>query len=947
MSSRKHILAAAATLLASTLASPAATDPGPLQVYILAGQSNMVGQGEMSPETSPGTLEYTVANNPEGAYGFVSDGTGGWASWDDVWVHYEKSSTDLRTGDLTTGYGNATEEIGPELGFGYTMSSHHSNQVLIIKAAWGGKSLAVDFRPPSSSGDTGFYYSEILRVVNDALDNLGTYFPEYDASAGYEIAGFAWHQGWNDRVITSYVAEYEENMANFIRDIRADLGSPCPFVIATTGMEGWDESKTSALALMQAQLNIADPALYPEFDGNVHTVDTRDFWRDGSVSPVASGQEYHWNRNALTYLDIGIAMANAMTTLDDARCPSALRATGGADGVTLSWSNGTDIPTSVRVLRNGREIAASIPGTPPSYLDTTAGPRTYYYQLEFTMSGDPCDPISTTIDTCLSDLAAVATDDGVVLTWENQLTYQGIEITRDGSVIAASLNGSLETYTDTAPPVSGIVTYTAVSTNGDCTPASATVNLNTRTITGPVLFADTFDRDNSTDLNASTDGKSGTLGALNYTGRTINNVTLDINNNALRINGPAGDGAYGGLVYINDHNFIDSTIEAGGGFAVTVGIAAYSTAGSGRRMSIGVGQSLADLDAQSGADPASHAADLVVGYRATTDALEIHKNGVLDETESVSGGLPDAPTTMRIEYLLSSFDAGSPVNYAVFFDDDEVAFASGSFTWSGTDENYISLASNLSNDSRFDNLEISGGMLADDNAAPTPSPMTWESPPAALSSSEITMTATTASDSSGVEYYFTNTTDNSHDSGWQDSPAFTDTGLAAETTYSYTVTARDKSAAQNTSAASATASATTPQASSSVAAPIAGVDFGNDADTAFDRTPDDLNTADGISVSADWSYAGNALDVKSDNSANASGSTTGSFVAKLNGGTRDVAAMPELTPTTDDFSWSITIPAGVTLNLSAITFDIRQGTATAGNTRWAMFNTSLDGGPGS
>ena len=98
---------------------------------------------------------------------------------------------------------------------------------------------------------------------------------------------------------------------------------------------------------------------------------------------------------------------------------------------------------------------------------------------------------------------------------------------------------------------------------------------------------------------------------------------------------------------------------------------------------------------------------------------------------------------------------------------------------------------------------------SDDVDPPTPDPMTWASVPAAIGSSSITMTATTATDSSGVEYYFTCTTGGGNDSGWQPSPVYEDTGLTPETAYTYTVTARDKSTNQNTTAASTGESATT------------------------------------------------------------------------------------------------------------------------------------------
>ncbi len=549
------------------------------------------------------------------------------------------------------------------------------------------------------------------------------------------------------------------------------------------------------------------------------------------------------------------------------------------------------------------------------------------YELVFTMPGDPCDSLTNSVDTSLSDLEGLVVDGDVVLTWNNHLTYAGIEITRDGVVIESSLDGALETYTDTNPPASGISTYTAVSTDGVCVPARVDVNLNRRRITGPSCSPTPSTAETVPNLNASTDGKSGTLGALNYTGRTIGgSITLDVNSNALRVNGEV-NGTSGALVYINDHNFVDASIVAGGGFAVMVDLTAYSSAGSSRQMSVGVGQSLAELGAQSGADPANHASDLVVAYRNNTSvvALEISKHGVKDEAETVVGGLPDIPTTMRIEYILSSFDAGSVVSYNVFFDDDVIAFASGTFTWSGTGENYISLASNLSNDSRFDNVEISGGIEIEDNDPPTPNPMTWATPPTAESYSSLTMTATTASDASPVEYFFTCTAGGGHDSGWQNSTMYTDVGLAPETTYTYTVMARDKSSNQNATGVSDDASATTGTAPADVA--IAGVDFENDADTAFNRTPDDLNPDDGISVSSDWTYVGAGQeDVKLDNSANAAGTTSGSFVGKLNGGSDPVfpSSLPSLTPTDWYYSWSITIPEGVVLNLSEIIFDLRQ-----------------------
>jgi hypothetical protein len=70
------------------------------------------------------------------------------------------------------------------------------------------------------------------------LKNLKTEFPEF-GDRGYELAGFGWHQGWNDRVNQAFNDEYEKNLANFIRDIRKDLGvKELPFVVPSL-RPGW------------------------------------------------------------------------------------------------------------------------------------------------------------------------------------------------------------------------------------------------------------------------------------------------------------------------------------------------------------------------------------------------------------------------------------------------------------------------------------------------------------------------------------------------------------------------------------------------------------------------------------------------------------------------------------------------------------------------------------
>lgn len=515
------------TLLLSTIglqAQQAGTSP--VKIFILAGQSNMQGQGNMTPATTQGTLEYIVANDPDSDYQFLVDGDGGWALRDDVWIKDE----DGQFGGLTAGYGSNSDTVGPELGFGHHVGDLYEKQVLLVKAAWGGKSLGVDFRPPSSGDTTGFYYNEILRLVNDAIANLETYFPDYNAAGGYEIAGFGWHQGWNDRVDADRSAEYEANMANFIRDIRSSehgLGVPdLPFVIATTGMDG-----SAAYTTVEfAQLAMANTTAYPDFAGNVAVIDTRtsrdglDFWQSVDSSPADQG--YHWNRNAQTYVNIGLAMADAMSTLSPARCPTRLRATGGSTGgVTLTWQNGSEAPTSVQVLRDRVEIAAAAPASPTTYLDPAAQPGVHDYELVFTMPGDPCDPLTVTFDGGITDLDAFRSPGGVTLNWTTNMAYDAIAIRRDGTLIKAALSGTAQTYTDTTPPASGLVTYNVEPTNGSTTPAEIQISLDGPAPGNAVLY-EPFDYE-----TGALNGKDGGIGFAGPWGKTLRDPQVTGANN--------------------------------------------------------------------------------------------------------------------------------------------------------------------------------------------------------------------------------------------------------------------------------------------------------------------------------------------------------------------------------------------------------------------------------
>ena len=320
-------------------------DKGPIKVFILAGPSNMEGQGliefsqrraagykkrgmsdEAIAKKRKGTLDNLVENpDKASAYKHIVDKDGRWIVRKDVKVYYERGRGGLKKGGLTVGFGARDDVIGPEFQFGHLMGDHFDEPVLIIKTAWGGKSLAFDFRPPSAGKPSyeiklrprkdgtipkaGDYYRLMMTQVKDVLSNLKKHFPDYDGR-GYEIAGFCWHQGWNDGCNEDFSKEYEKNMRIFIRDVRKDLGvANLPFVIANSGFGGRGP-KGAVVGRLQKMVQPAQAAAAKSMD-NVQCIDTRDFYRPPEESP-GRGDIEHWFSNAESYFLIGDGMGKAM-----------------------------------------------------------------------------------------------------------------------------------------------------------------------------------------------------------------------------------------------------------------------------------------------------------------------------------------------------------------------------------------------------------------------------------------------------------------------------------------------------------------------------------------------------------------------------------------------------------------------------------------------------------
>lgn len=312
----------------------------PIKVFILAGQSNMEGKAKMS------LVEYQAAQpGTKGLYKHLRKDDA-WIERDDVFIKFLD-----RKGPLTVGYGSP-KCIGPELEFGWAVGDKYEEPVLLIKAAWGGRSVYRDFRSPSAGFPPdkalqamlaeqqkkkpettiedvkkpfGAAYRDMLAEVNGTLGNLKTHFPKL-AGREYELAGFIWLQGWNDMISADATAEYTSNLTHFIRDVRKDLKSPkLPFVIGQMGVDGLNPS-AGVKKFKEAQAAVMKE---PEYQGNVALVKTDAFWDTEAEAvfkkgwrenidewnTVGSDFPYHYLGSPKTMMKMGRAFAEAVLAL--------------------------------------------------------------------------------------------------------------------------------------------------------------------------------------------------------------------------------------------------------------------------------------------------------------------------------------------------------------------------------------------------------------------------------------------------------------------------------------------------------------------------------------------------------------------------------------------------------------------------------------------------------
>lgn len=313
----------------------------PVQVYILMGQSNMVGSGRI--KGGAGSLEHALKERK--LYPYLADDQGNWTERKDV----RNVRVKLPGGGgmmafynefMTINSGNIGPNIGPEHGIGHHVGHVTDAPVMIIKSCTGNRALGWDLLPPGSesfeftdaNGTTwvhagykgsperwekgtepkpiGWYagkqYDDDIGAVKKALEDLATYYP---GAREYEVAGFFWWQGDRDSRSAALSGRYEKNLVHLIKQLRKEFEAPdAKFVCASLG-----QTKKGATdgggKILEAMLAVdGDSGKYPEFKGNVAAVYAHPLSKGGS-----SGG--HYGGNAETYMNVGEAMGRAMVEL--------------------------------------------------------------------------------------------------------------------------------------------------------------------------------------------------------------------------------------------------------------------------------------------------------------------------------------------------------------------------------------------------------------------------------------------------------------------------------------------------------------------------------------------------------------------------------------------------------------------------------------------------------
>lgn len=311
----------------------------PVQVFIIMGQSNTLEFGKVKGDKE-GTLEHAVKN--EKLYSFMVDDSGKWTTRKDVRnIHVMGSGgpgkTRLMRNDWLTVSGS---KIGIEQGIGHQIGDASDAPVLVLKSSIGNRALGWDLLPPGSKGFeftdskgdiwvhpgykgspekwkkgetpkpigwyAGLQYDGDVARAKDVLKNLSKYYP---GASEFEVAGFLWWQGDRDSRSAALSSRYEKNLVHLIKTLRKEFNAPkAKFVCASLGQTKKGATDGGGKILNAVLAVDGKSGKYPEFKGNVASVYTHTLSKGGS-----SGG--HYSGNAETYMNVGLAMGEAMVKL--------------------------------------------------------------------------------------------------------------------------------------------------------------------------------------------------------------------------------------------------------------------------------------------------------------------------------------------------------------------------------------------------------------------------------------------------------------------------------------------------------------------------------------------------------------------------------------------------------------------------------------------------------
>lgn len=296
----------------------------PVQVFILLGQSNMVGLGNIA------TLEEAIKSKSK--YPYLVDDGGAWTQRQDVRNVFMMSGNLQHNDWLSVSNRN---KLGPEHGIGHALGNAIESPVMILKSCIGNRSLGWDLLPPGSEpyphgGATqpgyrgtpenpkgngekvegawyaGKQYDDDIEGAKKILADLNSYYPD---AKQYEVAGFFFWQGEKDCGNEGHAEQYEKNLTQFIKAVRKDFDAPNgKFVMGTLG-ESTKDSGGNGGKVFAAQMAVGSgKGKHKEFDGSVATVYTNPMAQGGSGNG-------HYGGKSEVYMDVAEAMGQAMVEL--------------------------------------------------------------------------------------------------------------------------------------------------------------------------------------------------------------------------------------------------------------------------------------------------------------------------------------------------------------------------------------------------------------------------------------------------------------------------------------------------------------------------------------------------------------------------------------------------------------------------------------------------------